>query len=356
MTGQSELKLGFAVPIFAAPGIADLRTPSFEQLQWEPVLDAVIHAEHLGMDSIWVADHMFLGRDGAILESWTALCALAGATKKVRLGNIHLGNGFRSAGLTAKMTASLDFVSAGRFDLFIDPGWREREHTAFGFNWEPNRDVRIASVAETIDICRATWSGRRTSYAGRFNTIDGAINMPRPESSSGPAVWVGEAFDDATLDLVVSRADVWNSMPAGLEVLKEKIAAVDEACRRRGRDPSTLAKTLETQVLILDDDEDWDSWLKNWAELREKFPSGDEMTDFFEFVQSTNPQLTAGGSNERLKEEFLVGTRQEVTEKLNGYIEQGISEIIFWFMDFPSTKSMTILAREIRPNLRSLSA
>lgn len=356
MTVDSTLKFGFAVPIFAAPGIIDLRTPSFEQLKWKPILDAVILAEHLGMDSIWVADHMFLGRDGAILESWTALCALAGATNQVRLGNIHLGNGFRSAGLTAKMTASLDFVSGGRFDLFIDPGWREREHTAFGFDWESNRDLRIASVAETIDICRATWSGHRTSYTGRFNSIEGAVNMPRPKSPSGPAVWVGEAFDEATLDLVVSHADVWNSMPAGLEVLKQKIAAVDEACRRRGRDPSTLAKTLETQILILDNSQDWDSWLENWAGLRERHPSGDEMTDFFEFVQSTNPQLAAGGPSERFKDEFVIGTRQEVTEKLNGYIEQGISEIIFWFMDFPSTRSMTILAEEIRPNLKSANA
>lgn len=355
MTGKRELKLGFAVPIFSSPGIVDLRTPSFEQLEWAPIIDAVKRAEGLGMDSIWVADHMFLGRDGAILESWTTLCALAGATKKIRLGNIHLGNGFRPAGLTAKMTASLDFVSNGRFDLFIDPGWREREHTAFGFHWEPDRAKRVASVAETIEICRETWSGSSTSYTGRFNRLDGAINMPRPVNPSGPAVWVGEAFDEATLDLVVQHADVWNSMPAGLEVLKQKIAAVDEACLLRGREPRTLGKTLETQVLIIESDNEWSSWLEKWSLLREQYPTGDEMTDFFDFVQSTNPQLAAGGTNERLKEEFLIGTRAEVEEKLNAYIDLGISEIVCWFMDFPSAKSMTVLAEEIRPRLRALN-
>lgn len=89
--------------------------------------------------------------------------------------------------------------------------------------------------------------------------------------------------------------------------------------------------------------------------MREQYPTGDEMTDFFEFVQSTNPQLTAGGTSERLKEEFLIGTRAEVEEKLNGYIDLGISEIVCWFMDFPSAKSMTVLTEEIRPRLRALN-
>lgn len=356
MTESGRLKLGFAVPIFAAPGIVDLRTPSFEELEWGPIAAAVKHAEHIGLDSIWVADHMFLGRDGAILESWTALCVLAGATSSIRLGNIHLGNGFRPAGLTAKMVASLDFVSGGRFDLFIDPGWREREHTAYGFAWEPDRAVRAASVAETIEVCKASWSGESTTFEGRFSRLDGAINMPRPLSPTGPAVWIGEAFDEATLDLVVAHADVWNSMPAGLDVLKDKIERVDDACRSRGRDPDTLVKTLETQVLILDDDAEWDTWVEQWGELRAKHPSGDAMTDFFEFVHSTNPQLSAGSSVDRLKDEFIIGTRDEVREKLNGYLELGISEVICWFMDFPSTKTMTILAEEIRPTLRGAHA
>lgn len=352
MSATSELKLGFAVPIFAAPGIVDVRTPSFEQLEWTPIRDAVEHAERIGMDSIWVADHMFLGRDGAILESWTALCVLAGATTTVRLGNIHLGNGFRPPGLTAKMVASLDYITQGRFEFFIDPGWREREHTAYGFEWEPDRSVRAAQVAETIELCRATWSGKSTTYHGRYSHLEGAINMPRPARSEGPPVWIGEAFDEATLDLVAAHADVWNSMPAGLDVLKEKIQRVDDACRRRGRDPQTLAKTLETQVLILEDDEEWEDWLRRWAALREEHPSGDAMTDFFEFVQSTNPQLVGDGSTERFKEEFVIGTREQVLEKLIAYRELGISEIICWFMDFPSTKSMTVLAEEIRPALR----
>ena len=176
------------------------------------------------MDSIWVADHMFLGRDGAIFESWTALCVLAGATSSIRLGDIHLGNGFRPPGLTAKMVASLDYISGGRFDFFIDPGWREREHTAFGFEWEPDRSLRAAQVAETIELCRASWSGESTTFTGRVHPTLRCDQYAAPCTPGGPAVWIGESFDEATLDLVVAHADVWNSMPRD-----------SRSCRRRSR-------------------------------------------------------------------------------------------------------------------------
>ncbi len=52
-----------------------------------------------------------LGQDDAILEGWTTLAALAGATQRVRLGMIHQANGFRHPALAAKMAATLDQIS-----------------------------------------------------------------------------------------------------------------------------------------------------------------------------------------------------------------------------------------------------
>ena len=126
------MRFGFALPIFANPGVPDFRTPNFEELDWEAVETGVHEAERLGFDSVWVADHLFLGRDGAILEGWTTISALAGLTSNMRLGTIHLGNEFRHPPLVAKMAATLDVVSRGRLEFFVDPGWREREHVAYG--------------------------------------------------------------------------------------------------------------------------------------------------------------------------------------------------------------------------------
>ena len=82
-------------------------------------------------------------------------------------------------------------------------------------------------------------------------------------------------------------------MPAGPAVLKGKIARVEEACRSRGRDPSTLAKTLETQVLVYDDRSEADRLFERFAEFRQRYPSGEAMSDVIEFVATTNPNLGA---------------------------------------------------------------
>ncbi|MEZ4658625.1 MAG: LLM class flavin-dependent oxidoreductase [Caldilineaceae bacterium] len=65
-----------------------------------------------------MADHLMLGKDNAILEGWTTLAALAGATRRARLGLIHQAHFFRHPALTAKMTATLDQIAGGRFIFY----------------------------------------------------------------------------------------------------------------------------------------------------------------------------------------------------------------------------------------------
>jgi alkanesulfonate monooxygenase SsuD/methylene tetrahydromethanopterin reductase-like flavin-dependent oxidoreductase (luciferase family) len=348
----TPLRLGYAVPIFANPGVPDFRTPNLKQLDWSAVRAAVLEAELLGYDSLWVADHMFLGREGAIYEGWTTLSVLAGMTSSIRLGTIHLGNEFRHAPLMAKMAATLDVQSGGRLELFIDPGWRERELTAYGYEWEPDRAVRAARVGEAVELAKLLWMGDAVSYEGPHYSLDQAICTPAPVQRPHPPIWIGEAFDEVTLDLIVAHADVWNSMPAGLAVLGEKLEKVDAACRERGRDPGTLRRTLETQVLIYRDRAEGERLFDHFAELRRSYPSDEAMRDVVEFVAETNAELGREElSFEDLREEFVIGTPDEVGAKLEAFAALGIDEVICWFMDFPEPTSMRRLIREVMPGL-----
>lgn len=347
------MRFGFAVPIFANPGVADFRTPNAVQVDWSAIMDGVRFAESLGFDSLWVADHMFLGRDGAILEGWTTLSYLAGATTSMRLGPIHLGDAFRHAPLLAKMVATLDVISGGRLELFVDPGWREREHSAYGFQWEPDRARRVERLDAALDVMHEMWTQDSPVLHNDFFSIDGAICAPRPVAPDGPPIWIGEAFDEATLDLIARRADVWNSMPAGIDVVDEKIRRVESACRDRGRDPRTLRKTLETQVFIYESESEFDGLLERFARLAEEHPSGGAMSDVVEFVRQGNPRLDGTKTRDQLIEEFVIGTPEEVADKLAAYAELGIDEVLCWFMDYPETRSMELLAERVRPLLNA---
>jgi alkanesulfonate monooxygenase SsuD/methylene tetrahydromethanopterin reductase-like flavin-dependent oxidoreductase (luciferase family) len=343
------VEFGFAVPIFANPGVTAFRTPNFERLEWPPVRSAIEDAERLGYSSVWVADHMFLGRDGAILEGWTTLAAIAGFTERMRLGPIHLGNGFRHPALTAKMVSTLDFISGGRVELFIDPGWREREHVEYGFPWNSSRADRVAQLGEAIGLMRSMWSGRPATLTGESYAIRDAICMPVPVRPDGPRIWIGEALDQPTLELIAREADVWNSMPASVDVLREKIRQVDAACIAQGRDPSSLVKTLETQVLIYDDQGELDAWIDRFGRLQEQYPTGNAMSDVVSFVASTDGKAGDQISVDEYRQEFVIGSPSEVTEKLRAYRDLGISEVICWFMDFPEATTMRRLMHEVAP-------
>src|SRR5690242_12763482 len=101
------LRLGYCVPAFASPGPKLFRTPSVFKLDAQSILGGAREAERLGFDSIWVCDHLMIGRDHAVVEGWTTLAAIAGATSVPQLGLIHQSNLFRPAPVAAKMMATL---------------------------------------------------------------------------------------------------------------------------------------------------------------------------------------------------------------------------------------------------------
>ncbi len=343
---REPLRLGLAVPMFAAPGIPTMRTPSIERLDWAGTLDAIRAAEALGYDSAWFSDHLFHGRDGEFLESWTTLAAAATATERLRLVNNHLGLGFRAAPLVAKMAATVDVISGGRFELFVSHGMREREHTSYGFEWMPETARRVARLDEAVGVIRELWTGEPVTRRGEFFALDGALSTPVP--AHDVPVWLGGPLDDDVVDVIVRRADGWNALPCSLDAYAARRDRIDAACRAIGRDPLTLRRSLETQVLVLDDREQWEGWMTRWRELRERAPLGFATSDMFPTgaPEQSEAELTAA-----CFEEFIVGTREEVAAKLAAYRDLGVYEVVCWFMDWPLGDSMRVLAEEIRPVL-----
>src|ERR1700712_425031 len=100
---MKRTEFGVCLPIFAKPGGDFFRVPNFAELDAAAVMAMGVRADELGYDSLWVADHLMLGKDEAILEGWTVLSALAGATNRAKLGMIHEAVLFRNPALAAKM-------------------------------------------------------------------------------------------------------------------------------------------------------------------------------------------------------------------------------------------------------------
>ena len=141
-----------------------------------------------------------LGKDDAILEGWTVLSALAGATSRARLGMIHLAVLFRNPALIAKMTATLDQISGGRMIHFMDCGFSGREYLAYGLPWDDDLAKRIEMLTEATELILQLWtSDEPVTHNGPHYATQGAVNNPKPIQQPHPPIWFGEVAP-GTLD------------------------------------------------------------------------------------------------------------------------------------------------------------
>jgi len=343
----NRIQFGFCVPIFANPGMTFFRTPCYERLDWPATRAAVLECETLGYDSVFVADHVFLGRDGAILEGWTLLAALGGMTRRLRLAPIHLCDSFRNPALTAKMVATLDVITGGRVILFYDYGWRRAEFDAYGFAFEASDDERAAKMIEGIEIIKGMLTHERFTYRGRFYSVRDALCEPQPVQRPLPPIWMGETNNAVMVRAIARHADVFNSMPASVAGLGQKLSVLRTACDEVGRDFATLGRSLETQLLVCRTDTEIDRCFERMQALK---PAELSDQDILVQLKATNPALEGYGSRRDLEQEFLIGTPETVRRRVQAYVDLGVSHFMLWFMDFPSLDGMRLFAREVMPH------
>jgi alkanesulfonate monooxygenase SsuD/methylene tetrahydromethanopterin reductase-like flavin-dependent oxidoreductase (luciferase family) len=150
------------------------------EVRWPELLGIARAAEGAGYDSIWVGDHMLYRDDGrperGPWDAWTTLAALAASTERVRLGPLVAATAFHPPGLIARMGATIDEISAGRFVLGLGTGWNETEFRAFGIPF----DYKVARFEEAFEIIRRLLAGERVTFDGRFYAVADAVLLPPP--------------------------------------------------------------------------------------------------------------------------------------------------------------------------------
>jgi len=212
-------------------------------------LEQVLRFAAPGFESVWISDHL-MTEDRFRLECWTELTWVAALFPEPLLGTIVMANSYRHPALMAKMAASLQYLSGGRFILGYGAGWAEDEYRAYGFDF-PSARTRIEQMVEGIDVIRALWTGGPVSYAGDYYQLTEAMAIPVPDPQ--PPIMIGGDGEQVTLRAVATHADWWNAMPRPMDMLRHKIDVLEEHCATVGRDPASILRTI-TFVAYLDTD------------------------------------------------------------------------------------------------------
>jgi len=215
-------------------------------------------ADEAGFDGLWVYDHVVLQKeqqsqypyspDGKLgfpptldfLEPLTLLTFLAGVTKRARLGTSVLVLPMRQPVLHAKIMATIDFLSGGRFVLGAGIGWWKQEYEVLSVPFER----RGRRMDECLQLLRSLWTDEWVSFKGEFyECVDWTCN-PKPARPEGIPIWLG-GESRAQLRRIGRYADGWLATMRSLRQLEEDFAVAKEAAAEAGRDPSKLVVAIE---------------------------------------------------------------------------------------------------------------
>lgn len=260
------------------------------EVGWPEIREMAHVAEEVGLDSIWVGDHLLFrdqetGTRGP-WEAWTMLAGLAEATERVAIGPLVAATSFHNPAMIAKKAATVDEISGGRLVLGLGAGWNRAEYEAFGFPY----DHRVDRFEEAFTVIRTLIRTGSIDFEGDYFTLRDMELLPA--ARPGMRIMIG-SNGPRMLRIAAPHVDMWNTWytgygntPSGLDPL---LAGLDEAARAAGRDPSAIERTAAV------------------------------------LVQMAGGKGRVSGSAERPEVEPISGSRSEVAEAIGSLAAMGIT-------------------------------
>ena len=236
-----------------------------QHITWAQLDGVWRHAAASGaFDSAWMFDHFYpVDGDGSCFEGMSALAALIRHVPGLQVGHLVLANPYRHPALTAKMAATLDHVSGGRFVLGMGAGWHVPETSAYGMDLDPIgqrlRDLRAAIrvIRELGKPEAGVWptDGSDSSTTGGVSLeaapyrLVHARNDPLPVQGARMPIWLGVQGEKVGLRMVAELADGWNFNGAvGHETFTTKLDVLKRHCDDVGRDLGEIEISMQLWV------------------------------------------------------------------------------------------------------------
>ncbi|MEO3757353.1 LLM class flavin-dependent oxidoreductase [Mycobacterium sp. B14F4] len=290
---------------------------------FEQVLHRAQRCDALGIDSLWLYDHLYGPGmpEYPSLEAWTLATALLSRTERIQIGHMVLCNQFRHPVVLAKMATTLDHISAGRLQLGIGSGSIEDEHDRVGLPWGSFRE-RSERLGETLEILTQAFADERIDLQGKHFTVRDFPVKPGPARRPRPPLVVGGVGEKYTLPLVARYADVWNVPTYALGELEHKAEVLRSICSDIGRDPSSIVLSVEAVMALAPDDAALPA-VRQLAEKRFGVPAFG---------------LHEGG---------LIGTPPAIVDRIHELSALGFGQIVLFTHDRGSDETLELLASEV---------
>jgi probable F420-dependent oxidoreductase len=207
--------------------------------------------EERGFESMWAPEHSHIPlsrktpfKGGGELpkpyydamDPFVALAAAGQATKTIKLGTGVALVQQRDAIQTAKLVASLDQISQGRFLFGIGGGWNQDEMEDHATVYA----TRFKRVRESIEAMKEIWTKETAEYHGEFVNFAPMIARPKPVQKPHPPIHVGGAFPHGARR-AIRYGDGW--IPTARGDVTEVLPKFRDMVREAGRNPASVEIT-----------------------------------------------------------------------------------------------------------------
>jgi len=295
---------------------------------YDDLLAVARTAEELGFDAFFRSDHYLRMGDGDAgpgpTDAWITLAGLARETSRLRLGTLVTASTFRLPGPLAIVVAQVDAMSRGRVELGIGAGWFDDEHRAHGIPFPSTRE-RFDRLEEQLAIITGMWTtpvGERFSYHGRYYELTDSPALPKPVQQPHPPIIIGGYGTKRTPALAARYAQEFNLPFPPLDVYREYVERVRQACTDARRDPATLRTTVALVVCCGRDE----------AEFRRRADAIGREPD----------ELRANGA---------AGLPGEVVDRLQAFAAAGAETAYLQVLDVSDLEHLGLIASEVMPEV-----
>ncbi len=206
--------------------------------------------EERGFESVWAPEHSHIPlsrktpfpgggdlpkRYYDAMDPFVTLTAAAAVTKTLKIGTGVCLVNQRDPIQTAKLVASIDQVSQGRFLFGIGIGWNQDEMENHGTEFSS----RAKLSRERIEAMREIWTHSKAEYHGEFVNFDPMMAWPKPVQKRLPVI-VGGAFPHA-VRRAIRYGDGWIPVAGRASMaLDEQVSAFKQMCAEAKRDPAEI--------------------------------------------------------------------------------------------------------------------
>lgn len=319
------------------------------QCSWEYIRDLAIKAEKWGY-ALTLVPELYLndikGEKAPALDAWAIANGLASITSKMEI-LAALRPQYHQVALTAKKIATISEISGGRFSINLVSAWWAEEARQYGIDFNAHDD-RYTLTREYAEVLRGFWSESPFDYKGEYFSFENSYNEPKPQNQ--PLIYAGGESETGR-NTITQFADMYLMHGGTIAEVREKIKDMKERKKKAGLAPFK-GFGMAVYIILRDSEKEAQKELeritqiKNWADYENSYKNFTGNSD----LDVTISKQEYSVSNRGLRAN-LIGTAEQIAEKLKAYKEAGLDLIIIQCANMQ--EELEKIAKELMPLVKN---